>query len=58
LPFKINKEMKMTGGHASTSGGLLHREASQARVFQFYLKIGRGAIAGGARGIIMEAVWK
>jgi hypothetical protein len=41
-------------GHASRSSGLLHLEASQTRVFQFYLKTGEGATADGARGIIME----
>jgi hypothetical protein len=34
-----------------TSNGLLHREVSRVRVSQFCLKIGRGAMAGGARDI-------
>jgi hypothetical protein len=42
----------------STSEGLLHHEASQAKVFQFFLKTGEGMMAGGARGIIMEVTWK
>jgi hypothetical protein len=41
-----------------TSGGLLHREANWAGVCQFCLKIGGGAIVGGARGIITEVTWK
>jgi hypothetical protein len=39
-------------GHASRSRGLLHVEASQARVSQSSLKTGEGATAGGARGTI------
>jgi hypothetical protein len=34
--------------HASRSGNLLHLEASHARVFQFDLKTGGGAITGDA----------
>jgi hypothetical protein len=41
----------------STFGGLLCHEASQARVSQFCLKTGKGATAGGARGIIAEVTW-
>jgi hypothetical protein len=41
-------------GHASGSGVLLHLEASRARVSQSDLKTGRGAIASGARGTIVE----
>jgi hypothetical protein len=41
-------------GHASRSGGLLHLEASRARVSQSSLKTSRGVIVGGARGTIME----
>jgi hypothetical protein len=41
-------------GHASRSSGLLHMEASLARVFQSGLKTGGGATAGGARGTIAE----
>jgi hypothetical protein len=42
----------------STSGGLLHHEASQARVSQFCPKTGGGAMADGARGIIAKVAWK
>jgi hypothetical protein len=38
----------------SGSDGLLHLEASRARVSQSGLKTGRGATAGGARGTIVE----
>jgi hypothetical protein len=41
-------------GHASRSSGLLHVEASLARVFQSGLKTDRGATMGGARGTIAE----
>jgi hypothetical protein len=41
-------------GHASRSSGLLHVEASLARVFQFGLKTGGGVTTGGARGTIVE----
>jgi hypothetical protein len=41
-------------GHASRSSGLLHVEASLARVFQSGLKTGGGARVGGARGTIIE----
>jgi hypothetical protein len=41
-------------GYASRSGGLLHLEASCARVFQSGLKTGGGTTAGGARGTITE----
>jgi hypothetical protein len=41
-------------GHASRSSGLLHVEASLARVFQSGLKTRRGVMTGGARGIIAE----
>jgi hypothetical protein len=40
--------------HASRSSGLLGVEVSLARVFQFGLKTGTGATAGGARGTIAE----
>jgi hypothetical protein len=43
-------------GHTSRSRGLLHVEASRAMVSQSGLKTGRGAMAGGARGIIVEVV--
>jgi hypothetical protein len=41
-------------GHASRSSGLLHVEASLARVFQSGPKTDGGATAGGARGTIAE----
>jgi hypothetical protein len=53
LRLKTDERMKMVWGHASTSDGLLHREASQARVSQICLKTGEGVTAGGACGIIM-----
>jgi hypothetical protein len=43
-------------GHASRSSGLLHVEASLARVSQSGLKIGGGSTTGGARGTIAEVV--
>jgi hypothetical protein len=41
-------------GHMSRSSGLLHVEASQARVFQSNLKTGEGAMTVGARDTITE----
>jgi hypothetical protein len=41
-------------GHALRSSGLLHVEASRARVFQSGLKTGGDAIAGGAFDTITE----
>jgi hypothetical protein len=41
-------------GHASRCSGLLHVEASLARVSQPGLKTGGGAAMGGARGTIAE----
>jgi hypothetical protein len=41
-------------GHVSKSSGLLHVEASLARVSQSSLKTGGGATTGGARGTITE----
>jgi hypothetical protein len=43
-------------GHVSRSSGLLHVEASRARVFQSGLKTSGGVTAGGARGTITEVV--
>jgi hypothetical protein len=40
--------------HALRSSGLLHVEASLARVSLSGLKTGRGATAGGAHGTIVE----
>jgi hypothetical protein len=44
--------------HALRSSGLLHLEASWARVSQFCLKTGRGAMVGAACGVITEVAWK
>jgi hypothetical protein len=41
-------------GHTSRSSGLLHMEASLARVFQSGLKTDGGATTGGARGTMTE----
>jgi hypothetical protein len=41
-------------GHTSRSSGLLHVEASLARVFQSDVKTDGGATMGGARGTITE----
>jgi hypothetical protein len=41
-------------GHALRSSGLLHVEASLARVSQSSLKTDGGATAGDARGTIVE----
>jgi hypothetical protein len=41
-------------GHELLSGGLLHLEASRARVSQSGLKTNRGTTAGLARGTIVE----
>jgi hypothetical protein len=43
-------------GHTLRSSGLLHVEASLARIFQSGLKTGRDATLGGARGTITEVV--
>jgi hypothetical protein len=51
-----NRRRKVGAGHASRSSGLLHVEASQARVSQSGLKTGGGVTAGGARGTIAEVV--
>jgi hypothetical protein len=41
-------------GHTSRSSGLLHKEASKARVSQCGLKTSGGEMAGGVRGTIAE----
>jgi hypothetical protein len=41
-------------GHALRSSGLLHVDASRARVYQSGRNNGRGTTAGGARGTIVE----
>jgi hypothetical protein len=51
-----NRWRKVDMGHTSRSNGLLHMEASMARVFQSSLKTGGGATTGGARGTIVEVV--
>jgi hypothetical protein len=45
-------------GHALRSSGLLHVEASLARVFQSGLKTSGGATTDGARGTIVEVTSK
>jgi hypothetical protein len=45
-------------GHTSRYGGLLHLEASRAKVFQSGLNTGGGATAGGARCTIMKVASK
>jgi hypothetical protein len=52
-----NRWREDESGHASRSGGLLHLEASHARVSQSVLKTDGGATVGGARGIIVEVTW-
>jgi hypothetical protein len=49
-----NQRRVVDAEHASRSSGLLHVEASRARVSQSGLKTGGGAMVGGARGIITE----
>jgi hypothetical protein len=51
-----NRLSEIGAGHASRSSGLLHVEASLARISQSGLKIGVDAMTGGARGIITEVV--
>jgi hypothetical protein len=43
-------------GHVSKSGGLLHLEASHARVSQSDLKTDEGVTTGDAHDIIVEVV--
>jgi hypothetical protein len=49
-----NRRMEVGARHAPRFSGLLHVEASLARVFQFGLKTGRCTTMGGARGTITE----
>jgi hypothetical protein len=49
-----NRWREVGAGHASRSSGLLHMEASLARVSQSGLKTGGGATVGGARRTIAE----
>jgi hypothetical protein len=51
-----NRQREVGVGHALRSSGLLHVEASLARVSQSVLKTGGGVMVGGARGIIAEVV--
>jgi hypothetical protein len=53
-----NRRREVGAGHASRSSGLLHVEASLARVFQSGLKTDGGAMAGDARGTIAEVTSK
>jgi hypothetical protein len=46
--------MEDGAGDASRSAGLLHREASRARVSQSSFKTGGGVTMGSARDIIAE----
>jgi hypothetical protein len=49
-----NQRREVGVGHMSRSSGLLHVEASLARVSQCGLKTSGGVTVGGARGTIME----
>jgi hypothetical protein len=49
-----NRWRKVGAGHASRSSGLLHVEASLARVSQSGLKTGEHATMDGACGTIVE----
>jgi hypothetical protein len=51
-----NQRREVGMRHALRSSGLLHVEPSLDRVSQSGLKTGGGAMAGGARGTIMEVV--
>jgi hypothetical protein len=53
-----NQRREVDSGHASRSSGLLHVEASLARVSQSGLKTGGGVTAGGARETIVEVTSK
>jgi hypothetical protein len=53
-----NRWREVSAEHASRSSGLLHVEASLARVAQSGLKTGGGATAGGPRGTIAEVASK
>jgi hypothetical protein len=49
-----NRRREVGVRYVSRSSGLLHVEASLARVSQSGLKTGGDAMAGGARGTIVE----
>jgi hypothetical protein len=51
-----NRRREVGAGHASRSSGLLHVEASLAKVSQSGLKIGEDATTGGALGTIAGVV--
>jgi hypothetical protein len=51
-----NRQREVDAGHTSKSSGLLHVEASLARVSQSGLKTGGVITVGGARGTIVEVV--
>jgi hypothetical protein len=54
--------MRVSVGHVLRSSGLLHVEASLARVSQFGMKTGGGVTTSGAHGTIaevaLEASWR
>jgi hypothetical protein len=54
--MKIRVLQEVCAGDALKSSGLLHVEASLARVFQSSLNTGGSATTGGARGTIAEIV--
>jgi hypothetical protein len=49
-----NRQREVGVGHMSRSSGLLHVEASLAKVFQSDMKTDRGAAMGGACGTIAK----
>jgi hypothetical protein len=49
-----NQRREVGTGHTLRSSGLLHVEASLAKVSQSGLKTGGGAMMGGVRGTIVE----
>jgi hypothetical protein len=53
-----NRWREVGAGHASRSSGLLHVEASLARVSQSDLKTDRDTMTGGARDTISKVVSK
>jgi hypothetical protein len=53
-----NQRREVGEGHTLRSSGLLHVEASLARVSQSGLKTGEDATTGGACGTIVEVVSK
>jgi hypothetical protein len=51
-----NQQREVSAGYVSRSSGLLHVEASLARISQSGLKTDRGPTTGGAHGTIVEVV--